>query len=146
MIKSITNFSLYFSSLNLKCLELTKMELTRFAMKLFKCWKVHVGNETNCIVFIKKIFNASCVRCCCYVMIIWIQKIWLIQWIKNNHMIIYSVTKLSVQNERDSEKQYNYWRTSTGFYCNTPLEVWNWLQFSRDMHLEWNANRNLAHI
>ena len=33
MIKSITIISLYFSSLNLK---LTKMELTRFAMKLFK--------------------------------------------------------------------------------------------------------------
>ena len=29
-------FSLYFSSLNLKYLKLTKMELTRFAMKLFK--------------------------------------------------------------------------------------------------------------
>ena len=28
-------FSLYFSSLNLKYLKLTKMELSRFAMKLF---------------------------------------------------------------------------------------------------------------
>ena len=38
MIKSITNFLiifLYFSSLNLKYLKLTKMELSRFAMKLF---------------------------------------------------------------------------------------------------------------
>ena len=41
MIKSITNFLiifLYFSSLNLKYLKLTKMELTRFAMELFKCF------------------------------------------------------------------------------------------------------------
>ena len=30
-------FSLYFSSLNLKYVKLTKMNLTRFAMKLFKC-------------------------------------------------------------------------------------------------------------
>ena len=39
MIKSITNFLifLYFSSLNLKYLKLTKMELSRFAMKLFTC-------------------------------------------------------------------------------------------------------------
>ena len=30
-------FSLYFSSLNLKYLKLTKMDITRFAMKLFTC-------------------------------------------------------------------------------------------------------------
>ena len=30
-------FSLYFSSLNLKYLKLTKMDITRFAMKLFIC-------------------------------------------------------------------------------------------------------------
>ena len=36
IIKSITKlFSLYFSSLNLKYLKLTKMDVTRFAMKLF---------------------------------------------------------------------------------------------------------------
>ena len=38
MIKSITNFliiSLYFSSLNLKYLKLTKMAIMRFAMKCF---------------------------------------------------------------------------------------------------------------
>ena len=39
MIKSTLQifvlFSLYFSSLNLKYLKLTKMELSRFAMKLF---------------------------------------------------------------------------------------------------------------
>ena len=38
MIKSIANFLiifLYFSSLNLKYLKLTKMDITRFAMKLF---------------------------------------------------------------------------------------------------------------
>ena len=44
MIKSITHFLivlffffiiLYFSSLNLKYLKLTKMDITRFAMKLF---------------------------------------------------------------------------------------------------------------
>ena len=35
-------FSLYFSSLNLKYLKLTKMDITRFAMKLFMwTWKVH---------------------------------------------------------------------------------------------------------
>ena len=33
-------FSLYFSSLNLKYLKLTKMELTRFAMKLLIYWIV----------------------------------------------------------------------------------------------------------
>ena len=38
MIKSITNFLIIFfifSSLNLKYLKLTKMDITRFAMKLF---------------------------------------------------------------------------------------------------------------
>ena len=34
-------FSLYFSSLNLKYLQLTKMEFTRFAMKLFKYFPNH---------------------------------------------------------------------------------------------------------
>ena len=33
-------FSLYFRSLNLKHLKFTKMELSRFAMKLFICWKL----------------------------------------------------------------------------------------------------------
>ena len=31
-------FSLYFSSLNLKYLKFTKMDITRFAMKLYKCY------------------------------------------------------------------------------------------------------------
>ena len=35
MIKSITNFLYILSSLNLKYLKLTKMDITRFAMKLF---------------------------------------------------------------------------------------------------------------
>ena len=33
-------FSLYFSSLNLKYLKLTKMDITRFAMKLFIFWLI----------------------------------------------------------------------------------------------------------
>ena len=39
-------FSLYFSSLNLKYLKLTKMELTRFAMKLFKLTNI-VHSQTH---------------------------------------------------------------------------------------------------
>ena len=37
MIKSITNFLIIFLYLNLKYLKLTKMDITRFAMKLFNC-------------------------------------------------------------------------------------------------------------
>ena len=55
MIKSITIFllfSLYFSSLNLKYLKLTKMDITRFAMKLFKYTinnlSVQLYNWCNC--------------------------------------------------------------------------------------------------
>ena len=50
-------FSLYFSSLNLKYLKLTKMELSRFAMKLFKCVYVCVvvgGGGGGLSVCIKK--------------------------------------------------------------------------------------------
>ena len=41
-------FSLYFSSLSLKYLKLTKMDITRFAMKLFKCtsWREHSSNSS----------------------------------------------------------------------------------------------------
>ena len=37
MIKSITNVRIFFIFQQLKYLKLTKMELTRFAMKLFMC-------------------------------------------------------------------------------------------------------------
>ena len=41
-------FSLYFSSLNLKYLKLTKMDITRFAMKLFICFiPISIGWLTN---------------------------------------------------------------------------------------------------
>ena len=45
MIKSINNFliTLYSSSLNLKYLKLTKMESTRFAMKLY--YRTEQNNE-----------------------------------------------------------------------------------------------------
>ena len=55
MIKSITIFllfSLYFSSLNLKYLKLTKMDITRFAMKLFIWFQVHRGFFSLTAIFI----------------------------------------------------------------------------------------------
>ena len=51
MIKSITNFLIiffiYFCSLNLKYLKLTKMDINRFAMKLFIYFKLHVDVSTS---------------------------------------------------------------------------------------------------
>ena len=47
MIKSITNFLIIiikFQQLNLKYLKLTKMDITRFAMKLFK-YKPQIWNK-----------------------------------------------------------------------------------------------------
>ena len=43
-------FSLHFSSLNLKYLKFTKMDITRFAMKLYKCYH-------ECWVMIKTLVN-----------------------------------------------------------------------------------------
>ena len=54
VMKSIMIFiSLYFSSLHLKYLKLTKLDKTRFVMKLFKLFQFHVFkkwiNKTFCV-------------------------------------------------------------------------------------------------
>ena len=46
-------FSLYFSSVNLKYLKLTKMELTRFAMKLFTCSRHNDHNQAGIEVVVE---------------------------------------------------------------------------------------------
>ena len=53
-------FSLYFSSLNLKYLKLTKIELTLFAMKIFKCTLVLSSyscingvSNLHCVIFLE---------------------------------------------------------------------------------------------
>ena len=47
-------FSLYFSSLNLKYLKLTKMDISRFAMKLFTCtdlfWASYDRGGVDCFI------------------------------------------------------------------------------------------------